>query len=201
MLNVPAQLGVQASANHQEVAAATAIFLTFLEIGGAVGSAISGAIWTASVPKKLAMYLPPETKDQAMEIYSNIALASTGWPMGSPTRIAINRAYQETMTNILTVAACVAVPVILLSFLMENYKLDEMEQHVKGVVIGTVQEPTSSIRRGSNACFDDDVPASANLRRASVESAIAEEDEEQQPMLHRTASRGSRNSRRSRKGL
>lgn len=201
MLNVPAQLGVQASANHQEVAAATAIFLTFLEIGGAVGSAISGAIWTASVPKKLAMYLPPETKDQAMEIYSNIALASTGWPMGSPTRIAINRAYQETMTNILTVAACVAVPVILLSFLMENYKLDEMEQHVKGVVIGTVQEPTSSIRRGSNACFDDDVPASANLRRASVESAIAEEDEEQQPMLHRTGSRGSRNSRRSRKGL
>lgn len=45
MVNVPAQLGVQASASHQEVAAATAIFLTVLEIGGAVGNAISGAIW------------------------------------------------------------------------------------------------------------------------------------------------------------
>ncbi|KAM0716729.1 hypothetical protein Q7P37_008174 [Cladosporium fusiforme] len=189
MLNVPAQLGVQASANHQEVGAATAIFLTFLEIGGAVGSAISGAIWTASVPKKLATYLPPETKDQAMAIYSNIGLASTGWPMGSPTRIAINRAYQETMTNILMVAACVAVPVILLSFLMENYKLDEIEQHVKGVVIGTVQEPTS-IRRQSSAYFEDEVPAF----RASTDSAIAEEE----PMLQRTLSRGSR---RSRKGL
>ncbi|KAI5282049.1 hypothetical protein KEM54_003002, partial [Ascosphaera aggregata] len=43
---VPVQLGVQASAAHRDVGAATAIFLTSLEMGGAVGSAISGAIWT-----------------------------------------------------------------------------------------------------------------------------------------------------------
>lgn len=189
MLNVPAQLGVQASANHQEVAAATAIFLTFLEIGGAVGSAVSGAIWTASVPRKLALYLPPETRDRAAEIYSNIALASTGWPMGSPTREAINRAYQETMTRILTVAVCVAVPVILLSFLMENYKLDEMQQHVKGVVVGTVQEPTS-VRRRSSAYFEGEEPD-------DYEGGASAEDE---PMLHRTLSGTSRRSGR-RKGV
>lgn len=189
MLNVPAQLGVQASANHQEVAAATAIFLTFLEIGGAVGSAVSGAIWTASVPRKLALYLPPETRDRAAEIYSNIGLASTGWPMGSPTREAINRAYQETMTRILTVAVCVAVPVILLSFLMENYKLDEMQQHVKGVVVGTVQEPTS-VRRRSSAYFEGEEPD-------DCEGGASAEDE---PMLHRTLSGTSRRSGR-RKGV
>ena len=37
MLNVPAQLGVQAAVSHSDVAGATAIFLTILEIGGAVG--------------------------------------------------------------------------------------------------------------------------------------------------------------------
>lgn len=136
MLNIPAQTGVQASASHQEVAAATAIFLTFLEIGGACGSAISGAIWSANIPKKLAQYLPEESKDQAAAIYGNISLASQGWPMDSPTRMAINRAYQETMSKILMVAVGVAVPVILLSFVMKDYKLDEIEQHVKGVVIG-----------------------------------------------------------------
>lgn len=181
MLNVPAQLGVQASANHQEVAAATAIFLTFLEIGGAVGSSISGAIWTATVPKKLALYLPEETRDRAGDIYSNVGLASTGWPMGSPTRDAINRAYQETTTKILIVAACVAVPVILLSFVMENYKLDEMEQHVKGVVIGTVQEPT--VRRQSSAYFEEH----EHPFRTSI-------DGEEEPMLQRARSR--RESRR-----
>lgn len=140
LTHVPAQLGVQASASHSEVAAATALFLTFLEIGGAVGSGISGAIWTSNVPKKLAMYLPQETKDQAADIFGNITLASTGWPMGSPTRVAINLAYQETMTMILTVAVCVALPCIGLSLLMTDYKLDEIDQGVKGVVIGGTQD-------------------------------------------------------------
>jgi MFS family permease len=140
LTHVPAQLGVQASASHSEVAAATALFLTVLEIGGAVGSGISGAIWTNNVPKKLAMYLPPESIDQAAEIYGNISLASRGWPMGSPTRIAINRAYQETMTMILGVAVCVALPCVVLSLMMTDYKLDEIDQGVKGLVIGAAQE-------------------------------------------------------------
>lgn len=181
MLNVPAQLGVQASASHQEVAAATAIFLTFLEIGGAVGSAISGAIWTANVPMKLALYLPPETKDQAREIYSNITLASTGWPMDDPTRIAINRAYQETMTKILTVAVCVAIPVVVLSFFMKDYELDKMDQHVKGTVIGgqqqdaVVPEPEEG-----DEVYDDQEPQYDS--RVSIDSARAEEE----PMLRQT---------------
>jgi hypothetical protein len=75
MFNVPSQLGVQASASHQEVAAATAIFLTVLEIGGAVGSAISGAIWTHNLPKKRALYLPPESQDQALAIFGSIVTA------------------------------------------------------------------------------------------------------------------------------
>ncbi len=140
MLHLPAQSGIQASISHQEVAAATAIYLTILEIGGAVGNAISGAIWTHSMPAKLALYLPPESRAQAAAIYSNVSLAATGWSMGSPTRDAINRAYQETMSRMLGVAVCVAIPCVILSFFMENHKLDEMDQHVKGVVVGGVQE-------------------------------------------------------------
>jgi len=126
MLNVPAQLGVQASASHQEVAAATAIFLTILEIGGAVGSAISGAVWTNNLPAKLERYLPAETRNQSLAIFGNITLASSGWPIGDPTRTAINRAYQETMTKILIIAVCACAPLIPLSLMMKNYKLDEV---------------------------------------------------------------------------
>lgn len=185
MINIPAQLGMQASASHGEVAAATAIFLTFLEIGGAVGSAISGAIWTANVPKKLAMYLPPEAKDQAGAIYSNITLASTGWPMGSPEREAINRAYQETMTKILLVACCVAVPIILLSLLMKDYKLDEIDQHVKGVVIGAVQD---SIAVASSDDDDERYEADDETFRPSTDSTRGEEE----PMLRHAPSQNMR---------
>jgi hypothetical protein len=154
MLNVPAQLGVQASVSHQRVAAATAIFLTILEVGGAVGNAISGAIWTSQIPKKLAAYLPPETQDQAATIFGSVTVASGTYPMGTPTRDAINRAYQETMTDLLIGAVVVCVPLIPLSLVMKNYRLDQLDQHVKGKVIGTSgrdteQDPSSSAQADS----------------------------------------------------
>lgn len=125
LTNVPAQLGVQASASHQEVAAATAMFLTALEMGGAIGAAISGAIWTTYIPKKLEMYLPPETQGDAAEIFGKLTKALS-YPMGSATRIAINRAYQETMDKLLITAILVSLPIIPLSLIMKNYQLDKV---------------------------------------------------------------------------
>ena len=124
--HVPAQLGVQASASHSEVGAATAAFLTILEIGGAVGAAIAGAIWSNSIPDKLELYLPERSKHKAKKIFGSVKYASSEFPMGSLERIAINRAYQETMTRLLTVAVIVALPLIPLSLMMKNYKLDEV---------------------------------------------------------------------------
>ncbi|KAL8927527.1 MAG: hypothetical protein Q9208_002332 [Pyrenodesmia sp. 3 TL-2023] len=131
MLNVPAQLGVQASVSHGDVAAATAIFLTILQIGGAVGSAISGAVWTANLPKKLSLYLPAEAQADAISIFGNLTLAKS-YPVGGPERIAINRSYQETMNILLIIAVCLAIPLLPLSLLMRNYKLDQVSPDILG---------------------------------------------------------------------
>jgi hypothetical protein len=125
LLNVPVQLGVQASAQHQEVAGATAMFLTALEMGGAVGAAISGAVWTHQIPRKLKMYLPPESQGDATEIFGSLTKALS-YPMGTATRTSINRAYQETMNNLLGLALLVSLPLIPLSLLMKNYQLDKV---------------------------------------------------------------------------
>ena len=135
MVNVPAQLGVQAAVSHSDVAAATAIFLTIVEIGGAVGNAISGAIWTANIPAKLTKYLPPEAQSNAALIFGNLTIAKN-YMEGSPERLAIDRSYQETMDILLIVAACLAAPLVPLSLLMRNYKLDSIDQKVRGNVIG-----------------------------------------------------------------
>ena len=135
MLNVPAQLGVQAAVSHSDVAGATAFFLTVLELGGAVGNAISGAVWTANIPAKLAKYLPPDARSDAALIFGNLTLAKS-YVGGSPERLAIDRSYQETMDILLIIAACLAAPLIPLSLLMRNYKLDSIDQKVKGKVIG-----------------------------------------------------------------
>ncbi|KAL9082386.1 MAG: hypothetical protein Q9159_006458 [Coniocarpon cinnabarinum] len=136
MANVPVQIGVQASASHQQVAAATAVYLTVLEIGGAVGSAISGAVWSSNILSKLEQYLPPESRSEAATIFASITTASTSYPRGTPERAAIDRAYQETMRILLIIAVCVCVMPIALSFFMKNYQLDKMDQKVEGLVIG-----------------------------------------------------------------
>ncbi|PYI14192.1 siderochrome-iron transporter [Aspergillus japonicus CBS 114.51] len=127
LLNVPVQLGVQASASHQDVAAATAMFLTSMEMGGAVGAAISGAIWTHHIPRKLQQYLPDEAKADVGEIFGKLTKALS-YPMGSPARVAINRAYQETMNKLLVLALIATIPLIPLSLLMSNYRLDKMSE-------------------------------------------------------------------------
>ena len=174
MLHGPAQLGVQASASHQEVAAATAVFLTVLEIGGAAGNAISGAIWSHSVPPKLYAYLPSETRPQADQIFANISLAANGWPMGSPTRAAINLAYQETMTRLLIAAVVASLPCVVLSFWLEDYTLDQIDQHVTGVVFGGRLKVAE--RRGSAA-----QAGSSGARRSYVEgerTALLHDDDD-----------------------
>ncbi|MCJ1434969.1 hypothetical protein MMC27_004339 [Xylographa pallens] len=144
MLNVPTQLGVQASVSHGDVAAATAIYLTIVEIGGAVGAAISGAVWTANLPAKLELYLPPAAQSQALNISSSLTVALS-YPIGSAERTAINLAYQETLNILLIIAVCLAIPLIPLSLLMENYKLDQIDQKVKGKVIGQSKPSDSTI--------------------------------------------------------
>jgi hypothetical protein len=124
-VTMPVQLGVQASAHHREVASATAMFLTALEMGGAVGAAISGAIWTHYIPQKLHMYLPQESQADAAEIFGRLTKALS-YPMGSATRIAISRAYQETMDHLIRLAVIAALPLIPLSLIMSNYKLDKV---------------------------------------------------------------------------
>jgi len=96
-----------------------------VEIGGAVGSAISGAAWTANIPAKLQRDLPPSAQADAKLIFGNLTLAES-YAIGSLQRIAINRSYQETMNPLLIIAICLAVPLLPLSLMMRNYKLGQV---------------------------------------------------------------------------
>ncbi|KAL9614615.1 MAG: hypothetical protein Q9167_000903 [Letrouitia subvulpina] len=164
IVNVPAQLGVQASVNHDEVAAATAVFLTIVEIGGAVGSAISGAVWTKNIPKKLSLYLPESAKGDAGDIFGNITQAQS-YPVGSPERIAINRSYQETMNILLIIAVCLVVPLLPLSLMLRNYNLDQMDQKVKGNVIGQSHVPETTEMAGQLEEETNNSPAKGSKRK------------------------------------
>lgn len=125
VLMVSAQVGARAAVPRKLAVAAEAVLLLFVEVGGAVGAAVSGAVWIRLVPSKLSAYLPANvTEAHAQAIFADVVVASnyTLYPSGSPAREAINRSYYETMHILLTIAAILCAPLPLLSLFMKYYR-------------------------------------------------------------------------------
>lgn len=155
-INVPAQVGLQAACAHQDVAIATAMFLTFTSIGGAVGNAVTGAIWANLLPGYLETNLAgTSAAGNVTDIYGNYFNA-LAFPMGTLERDRINASYSQVYRIQLIVACCMAIPMIPLGLMMRNINLRDVDlANTKGKVIGnlessnvseeTIVRPTSDI--------------------------------------------------------
>ncbi|KAK4192112.1 major facilitator superfamily domain-containing protein [Podospora australis] len=151
LMHVAAQLAVQAASSNtkhhnpnvhaqQYVGVATASFLTMVQVGAAVGSAVSGAVWGKLVPGKLREYLPDHIKDQAGKIYSSVVVARS-YEWGSPEREAIARSYQETITVLLWIALVACVPVLISAALVGDYRLDGNGRRIpRPITPATIQD-------------------------------------------------------------
>ena len=109
-------------------------------IGGAIGTAVSGAVWANVLITRLEKYLPPSAQTQAAKI-SNSFVIATSFPVGTAERIAIDRSYTEVVHILLILAlAFLAIPVLLV-FMMENVNLTQIDRersHASQVnIIGT----------------------------------------------------------------
>ncbi|OLN94161.1 Siderophore iron transporter mirB 8 [Colletotrichum chlorophyti] len=126
------QIAVMASVPHRDVAVGLALLAMVTSVGGAIGSTISGAIWTNLMPSKLAAYLPDELKGDALLIYGDIT-KQLAYEVGTPERDAIILAYSETQ-KIMIIASLVALagPILWVS-LMKNHRLSDKSQ-TRGVV-------------------------------------------------------------------
>jgi hypothetical protein len=116
------QVAVLAAASHEDYAAMLALLSTFGNIGGAVGSSVSGAIWTNTLPGKLRENLPTELKDQWETIYESLD-AQLSYPVGSPARTAIQNAYAFSQRNMMIAGTAVMGLSIAWVLMMRNIKV------------------------------------------------------------------------------
>ncbi|KZZ94908.1 Major facilitator superfamily domain, general substrate transporter [Moelleriella libera RCEF 2490] len=93
-LVITEQTAVMAAASHQYVAVILAVESMFAAIGAAVGLTVSAAIWQAVFSEKLREYLPESAMRNFTDIYGRLDV-QLSYPMGSPTRIAIQKAYGD----------------------------------------------------------------------------------------------------------
>lgn len=99
------QMTVMAVSSHQHIPAVLAMEAMMANIGSSIGSTIAAAMWTGIFPKKLAKYLPADAQSNLVSIYGSLVVQSS-YPVGSPTRDAINRSYGDTQRLLLIAATC-----------------------------------------------------------------------------------------------
>ncbi|KAL1856296.1 hypothetical protein VTK73DRAFT_8400 [Phialemonium thermophilum] len=126
------QLAILAAVDHQHVAAALALLYVVGNIGGAIGNTISGAIWTNTFEKALERYLPADALPSLEDIYNDLD-TQLSYAVGSPTRLAIQKAYGYAQTRMLATGTGFMVLAFVAVLLIKNINVGKIAQ-VKGVV-------------------------------------------------------------------
>jgi cation transporter-like permease len=126
------QIAVMAVTSHQYVAVVLAIEGMFSSVGGAIGSAVAAAIWTGVFPGRLERYLPEEEQANLATVVGSIT-AQMAYPVGSPARDAVNRAYGDAQRYMLISASCVLVIGVAATLAWRNVNVKNFKQ-VKGTV-------------------------------------------------------------------
>lgn len=121
LAQVSLQVSLQAVLENQQVAVATAVYLSSLGFGSNLGTTISGAIWNSILPLKLAAYFGVE---EAQRIFGSIVVARK-FPVGSPERNAVNECYRQTQQTLAIGSVCVSGVLLVLAYLVKNIKLEE----------------------------------------------------------------------------
>lgn len=127
------QVAVLAAVDHQFVAAALALLFVSGSIGGAVGSTISGAIWTNTFPKALERYLPESALPNITDIYTSLP-NQLAYPVGSPERIAIQLSYGYGQTRMLATGVVIFSLCFFWVALMRDLDVSKKGRQTKGVV-------------------------------------------------------------------
>lgn len=126
------QVGILAAVDHQHVATALAVLSVTGSAGGAIGSTVSGSIWTNTFHSRLVALLPSDAMENIDLIYGDLD-TQLSYPMGSPTRIAIQQAYGYAQARMLGAGTGIMAIALLSLFLIKNYDLRKLKQ-TKGMV-------------------------------------------------------------------
>lgn len=122
------EIAILAAVEEQQLfAVAIALVSMCGSIGQAVGLTVSAAIWQDIFPKRLALYLPEDQQPNIALIYMDI-VTQLSYPTGSPTRLAIQRAYGDTQKYLFIAGTSVWVIGIVGTLMWRNINLIGIKQ-------------------------------------------------------------------------
>ncbi|KAA8643826.1 hypothetical protein EYZ11_008908 [Aspergillus tanneri] len=126
------QVAVLAASDHNHVASALAFLNCFGSMGGAIGSSISGAIWTHTLPDALKSRLPASALPDWEAIYDSLE-TQLSYERGSAVRTAIAYAYASTQSKMLIAGTCIMALSLIWMVVIRDIKLTK-DMQTKGVL-------------------------------------------------------------------
>ncbi|TFK84888.1 MFS general substrate transporter [Polyporus arcularius HHB13444] len=149
-----AGVAAQASVPHSDVAMVIALVLLWTEIGAGVGGSIAGAMWAGVMPGKLKEYLPGLTREEREALFGSITDVRAR-PLGDPVRQGVISAYSDTMKTMLIAATVLSVIPLLLSLLMPNWYLGDVQNAVEDPDL-LDRRASIALSRADDEDFEDD---------------------------------------------
>ncbi|KAM5350726.1 hypothetical protein ACJ41O_007231 [Fusarium nematophilum] len=119
LAQVALQVSLQAVLENEQIAVATAVYLSSLGFGSNLGVTVSGAIWNSLLPRKLDAHFGAQ---EGQTIFGSIVVAQN-YTVGSPDRNAIDECYRETQQTLAIGSVCVSGVLLVLVYLVRNVKL------------------------------------------------------------------------------
>ncbi|KAF6803863.1 siderophore iron transporter [Colletotrichum musicola] len=125
------EMAMLSPSDHAHVAVIMAILDLFGSIGSTIGYTVAAAIWTGTFKKNLIKYTPPGTPVDAIygDMYSQM-----GYPVGTPERIGIQRAYGDSQRIMLITSVCVLVGALGSIAMWRDLNVKKIKQ-VRGNVV------------------------------------------------------------------
>lgn len=125
----PAQAALQTVVKHEHVAIVTALFTACFQVGAGIGNALSGAIWTNTMPTKLRTGLEgagiANATALAKDVYGNPVAWIKKYPVGTPERMAVEGAYRDVQRLICIAGMCITALLFILTWGLKNPRLGE----------------------------------------------------------------------------
>lgn len=139
----PAQAALQAVVKHENVAIVTALFTAWyvpllypaltcsFQVGAALGNAMSGAIWTNTMPGKLRAGLEAagvaNATALAKDVYGNPVAWIKKYPVGTTERHAVEAAYRDVQRLICIAGMCITALLAVLAWGLSNPRLGDSQ--------------------------------------------------------------------------
>ncbi|KAJ5646273.1 Major facilitator superfamily domaingeneral substrate transporter [Penicillium lividum] len=126
------QLAILAAVDHQHFASALGLLNVVGTIGDSAGLTISTVVWENTYPVALKRYLPESAMSNFESIYNDLS-TQRGYPLGSVTRIAIQKAYSYAELRLLAIGVGIMVLAIPWTIMIRDINVKEKPQ-VKGTI-------------------------------------------------------------------